>query len=201
MPADRWRLAPTALSMLSSEMARPSTQRTRALLSVQNINSLSGKILRIDPITGLGLPDNPFVEPGDDLSANHSKVYQLGLRNPFSIGFAPDGRLFISNTGWFSWEEIESGHAGANFGWPYFEGGDNGVILPAPGYQDLPSDPARNLPSAADFYAAVANGTITITPAYRAFAHDENAPGYQLGAIVGVDDALHGIAIPSGISE
>ena len=148
-------------------------------ISVQNIDSLSGKILRIDPLTGLGLPDNPFVEPGDDLSTNRAKVYQLGLRNPFSIGFAQDGRLFISNTGWFSWEEIESGYAGANFGWPYFEGGDNGVLLPAPGYQDLPSDAARNLPSAAEFYAAVANGAITITPAYRAFAHDENAPGFR----------------------
>ena len=31
MPADRWRLARTALSMFLSEMARPSTQRTRAL--------------------------------------------------------------------------------------------------------------------------------------------------------------------------
>ncbi|MGV0852184.1 PQQ-dependent sugar dehydrogenase, partial [Mycolicibacterium phlei] len=147
-------------------------------VSVQNLDSLSGKILRIDPITGLGLPDNPFVEAGDDLSTNRAKVYQLGLRNPFSIGFATDGRLFITNTGWFSWEEIESGYAGANFGWPYFEGGDNDVLLPAPGYQDLPS--------AAAFYAAVGGGAITVTPAYRAFSHDESAPGYQLGAIVGV---------------
>ena len=157
--------------------------------SVQNINSLSGKILRIDPITGMGLSDNPFVEPGDDLNANHSKVYQLGLRNPFSIGFAPDGRLLISNTGWNSWEEIESGHAGANFGWPYFEGGDNGVNLRTPGYQDLAS--------AAAFYAAVANGTITLTPAYRAFAHSENAPGYQLGAIVGVNGVYTGSQYPA----
>ncbi len=157
--------------------------------SVQNINSLSGKILRIDPITGMGLPDNPFVEPGDDLNANHSKVYQLGLRNPFSIGFAPDGRLFITNTGWNSWEEIESGHAGANFGWPYFEGGDNGVNLRTPGYQ--------NLSSAADFYAAVANGAITLTPAYRAFAHSESAPGFQLGAIVGIDGVYTGSQYPS----
>ncbi len=157
--------------------------------SVQNINSLSGKILRIDPITGMGLPDNPFVEPGDDLSANHAKVYQLGLRNPFSIGFAPDGRLFISNTGWNSWEEIESGHAGANFGWPYFEGGDNGVNLRTPGYQGLAS--------AAAFYAAVANGDITITPAYRAFAHSESAPGYQLGAIVGADGVYTGSQYPA----
>ena len=166
-------------------------------VSVQNINSLSGKILRIDPITGLGLPDNPFVEPGDDLSANHSKVYQLGLRNPFSIGFAQDGRLLITNTGWNSWEEIESGHAGANFGWPYYEGGDNGVLQPAPGYQNLPSDAARGLPSAAGFYAAVANGTITITPAYRAFAHSESAPGFQIGAIVGVDAAYSGERYPA----
>ena len=166
-------------------------------VSVQNINSLSGKILRIDPITGLGLPDNPFVEPGDDLSANHSKVYQLGLRNPFSIGFAQDGRLLISNTGWNSWEEIESGHAGANFGWPYYEGGDNGVLLPTPGYQGLPADAARGLPSAAGFYAAVANGTITITPAYRAFAHSESAPGFQLGAIVGVDAPYSGLRYPA----
>ena len=166
-------------------------------VSVQNIDSLSGKILRIDPLTGLGLPDNPFVEPGDDLSANHSKVYQLGLRNPFSMGFAQDGRLLISNTGWFSWEEIESGHAGANFGWPYFEGGDNGVILPAPGYQNLASDAARGLPSAAAFYAAVASGAITITPAYRAFAHDHSAPGYQLGAIVGVDTVYSGSRYPA----
>ena len=116
-------------------------------VSVQNVDSLSGKILRIDPLTGLGLPDNPFVGPGYALSANRSKVYQLGLRNPFSIGFAQDGRLLISNTGWFSWEEIESGPPGANFGWPYFEGGDNGIILRAPGYQNLPSDTARNIPS------------------------------------------------------
>ncbi len=171
--------------------------------SVQNLDSLSGKILRIDPITGLGLPDNPFVEPAGDLSANRSKVYQLGLRNPFSMGFAQDGRLFIGNTGWDSWDEIESGHAGANFGWPYYEGGDNGVLKKAPGYQNLPSDPARNLPSAAQFYSAVDSGAITITSAYRAFAHAENEPGYQVGCYCGRRRALRllRIAIPSGISE
>ncbi len=160
-------------------------------VSVQKLDSLSGKILRIDPITGLGLSDNPFVGPDDDLSTNRAKVFQLGLRNPFSIGFADDGRLLISNTGWFSWEEIESGAAGANFGWPYFEGGDNGVLLPASGYADLPADLARDFPSAADFFAAVASGEITITPAYRAFAHDENEPGYQIQAIVGVPSAAY----------
>lgn len=156
--------------------------------SVQNVDSLSGKILRIDPITGQGMADNPFVEPGDDLDTNRSKVYQLGLRNPFSIAFSDDGRLFISNTGWNSWEEIESGHAGANFGWPYYEGGDNGVSIKTPNYQ--------NLPGASAFYAGVANGSIVLTPAYRAFAHSESAPGYQVGAIVGVDGVYTGSQYP-----
>ena len=67
---------------------------------------------------------------------------------------------------------------------PYFEGGDNGALLRAPGYQ--------NLTSASQFYTSVANGTITVTPAYRAFAHQENVPGFQLGAIVGFDAPYSG---------
>src|SRR5262245_29961641 len=157
--------------------------------SVQDIDSLSGKILRVDPITGLGLPDNPFVEPGDSLSANHSKVYQLGLRNPFSMGFDQDGQLIITNTGWNSWEEIETGGPGANFGWPYYEGGDNGVLLRAPGYQ--------NLSTAAAFYSAVASGQITITPAYRAFSHASSDPGFQIQAIVGGDVIYTGSRYPA----
>jgi glucose/arabinose dehydrogenase len=95
--------------------------------SVQNLDSLSGKILRIDPMTGDGSPDNPFVQPGDSLDLNSAKVYQIGLRNPFTMGFDPDGRLFITETGWNTFEEINTGGAGANFGWPWFEGGDSGL--------------------------------------------------------------------------
>ena len=161
--------------------------------SVQNLDSLSGKILRVDPMTGLGLPDNPFVQPGDFLDGvlneNHSRVYQLGLRNPFSMGFDQDGQLFIANTGWNSLEEIETGSPGANFGWPYYEGGDNGVLVKTPGYQ--------NLSTATAFYAAVDNGTIEITPAYRAFAHDSAAPGFRNQAITGGDVIYTGTRYPT----
>ena len=95
------------------------------------------------------------------------------------MGFDQDGQLIITNTGWNSWEEIESGPPGANFGWPYYEGGDNGVLLRAPGYQTLPSAPA--------FYAAVDSGAITITPAFRAMAHASSEPGFQNQAITGGD--------------
>ena len=151
--------------------------------SVQNIDALAGKVLRIDAMTGDGLPDNPFVEDGADLSANRSKVFQLGLRNPFSMGFDDAGRLFITETGWNSWEEINVGGPGANFGWPWFEGGDSGVSLRSP-YQ--------NLPEAQAFYAAVEAGEITLTQSFRAFAHAEAEPGYAFIAITGGSDVYGG---------
>lgn len=161
-------------------------------VDVQSIDSLSGKILRIDPITGLGLADNPFVQPGDDLDANSSKVFQLGLRNPFAITFTEDGKLFISETGWFSYEEINTGGAGANFGWPYYEGGDGGSLLQTPGY--------KGFSTAAAFYAAVANGTIQITAPHRAFAHSEAAPGFQVQVIVGASGIASSTVYPDAFA-
>ncbi|MFK8182233.1 MAG: PQQ-dependent sugar dehydrogenase [Phormidesmis sp.] len=109
---------------------------------VQDVDSLSGKVLRIDPITGQGLSDNPFFN--GDANANRSKVYQLGLRNPFRFTIDPDdGQLYIGDVGWTLWEEINAAGAGANFGWPYYEGG-SGVSLRTGGYEDLPE--------AQDFY-------------------------------------------------
>lgn len=102
---------------------------------VQNIDDLAGKILRIDPITGQGLPDNPFFN--GDPNANRSKVYQYGLRNPFRITVDPSsGRLYVGDVGWTQWEEINAGAPGANFGWPYFEGGSMTNVR-TPLYQDL----------------------------------------------------------------
>ncbi|WP_083435096.1 DUF4347 domain-containing protein [Rhodopirellula islandica] len=95
---------------------------------VQDIDSLSGKVLRIDPITGEGLTDNPFYN--GDPEANRSKVYQLGLRNPFRMTVDPvTGRLFVGDVGWTQWEEINSAGAGANFGWPFYEGGSGTSLV------------------------------------------------------------------------
>ena len=134
--------------------------------SVQDVNSLSGKILRIDPMTGNGFPDNPFVDDGanPDLTLNRSKVFQLGLRNPFSLSIDDDGKLYIANTGWQQWESIfVSDQPGANYGWPWYEGGDDGNLFQSYLYFQLPE--------AAAFYEQVAEGSITITPAHRAFSH------------------------------
>ena len=102
---------------------------------VQDIDNLSGKIIRIDPITGEGLADNPFYNGDPD--ANRSKVYQYGLRNPFRFTVSDSGQVFVGDVGWTTWEEINAAGAGANFGWPYYEGGANGVSQQTNGYRDL----------------------------------------------------------------
>ncbi len=156
---------------------------------VQSIDCLSGKVLRIDPDTGKGLADNPFAGASADLDANSSKVFQLGLRNPFTATFDSQGRLFVSETGWYSYEEINTGGPGANFGWPYFEGSDQGAIARTPIYEDT-------TPAAA-FYAAVARGDITITGPFRGFAHGAAEPGFQVQAIVGPNSIYTGTVYPA----
>jgi hypothetical protein len=55
----------------------------------QLVDSLSGKVLRIDPATGNGLPRNPYDDIADPRSAR-SRVWALGLRNPFRMSLRPD---------------------------------------------------------------------------------------------------------------
>ena len=54
----------------------------------QLVDSLSGKILRLDPDTGEGIPSNPFYDPADPKAAR-SRVWVLGLRNPFRVTLRP----------------------------------------------------------------------------------------------------------------
>lgn len=95
-------------------------------LRSQRIDSLDGKVLRINPQTGEGLPDNPFFETGAP-NSNRSKVWAYGLRNPFRFAIRPNsglqGRLYIGDVGWSAWEELNvSKQGGENFGWPCYEG-------------------------------------------------------------------------------
>lgn len=160
---------------------------------VQSLDHLSGKILRVDAATGLGLADNPFAAGAASLADDAAKVFQLGLRNPFSMAFAPDGRLFIADTGWDSFEEINTGGPGANFGWPFYEGGDKGMSLPTPIWRDLPSGHA--------FQAQVAAGTLTVTAAFRAFSHASGDPGFQVQAITAGEAFISGGAYPASLQN
>jgi glucose/arabinose dehydrogenase len=86
-----------------------------------NPDSLNGKILRINPISGEGYPDNPFFD--GDANSNRSKVFAMGLRNPFRFTVDPrDGQVIVADVGNSNWEEINRGGPGSNFGWPCYEG-------------------------------------------------------------------------------
>ncbi|MET0342629.1 MAG: PQQ-dependent sugar dehydrogenase [Polyangiales bacterium] len=146
---------------------------TRAL----DVGSLAGKILRIDPRTGRGLSDNPFFD--GDAGSNASKVYQLGLRNPFRFAFGPEGALYVGDVGWNAWEEINRAGPGASFGWPCFEGG-NGVSLPQPAYAAMPR-------------CAELRGD-DVTPAFYAYGRD--GPVLGVGSAVMVGDVYRGSAYP-----
>ena len=86
--------------------------------SAQDEEALSGKILRMTP-EGEIPDDNPF---GDSL------VYSMGHRNPQGIGWDDDGKMYASEFGQDTWDELNIIEAGGNYGWAEVEGiaGGNG---------------------------------------------------------------------------
>jgi glucose/arabinose dehydrogenase len=93
--------------------------------NAQNLGSLLGKILRIDPRAqgrrAYSVPSsNPFASRGD---ARH-EIYAYGLRNPWRWAFDPrTHNLVIADVGQEEVEEVSIvDHAGANLGWRVFEG-------------------------------------------------------------------------------
>jgi glucose/arabinose dehydrogenase len=88
----------------------------------QDVDDLGGKVLRVTR-DGRGFPTNPFFE--GDTAANRSKVWAVGFRNPFRLTLAPGTDLpIVADVGWRDHEEINAAPAGANLGWPCFEGND-----------------------------------------------------------------------------
>jgi glucose/arabinose dehydrogenase len=86
----------------------------------QDLNWLAGKLLHITT-TGQGIPTNPFFN--GDVNANRSKVHALGFRNPFRMQLRPSTSTpYLGDVGWDTWEEINVGKSGANYGWPCYEG-------------------------------------------------------------------------------
>jgi glucose/arabinose dehydrogenase len=91
----------------------------------QSLNTLLGKILRID-VSGAGgykIPrDNPFASAG-----GRPEIWAYGLRNPWRFSFDRlTGDLYIADVGQDTYEEIDFRPAGspggANFGWNFREG-------------------------------------------------------------------------------
>lgn len=92
----------------------------------QNLESLLGKILRLDVDNGdpYAIPaDNPFVGQANA----RPEIWAWGLRNPWRFSFDRlTGDLFIADVGQNQWEEVNFQPAGSpggeNYGWRVYEG-------------------------------------------------------------------------------
>lgn len=97
--------------------------------NAQTLSNLLGKMLRISS-DGTIPNDNPFFNTA---AGKNRAIWALGLRNPFTFGFEPQtGRFFIDDVGESTWEEINRGIAGANYGWPASEGPTNNPAFVSP---------------------------------------------------------------------
>jgi glucose/arabinose dehydrogenase len=101
-------------------------------LRSQDLDSLAGKMMHVDR-TGAGLSGNPFWN--GNAAAARSKVWLYGLRNAYRFHLRPGTNMpYLGDVGWDAIEEINVGVAGANLGWPCYEG-----VSQQPGYASKPS--------------------------------------------------------------
>ena len=86
--------------------------------------SLDGTIIRVDPVTGVGLPGNPFASHPDQERAADRR---LRAAQPFRFDLRPGtDQLWLGDVGWGAWEEINripdvNDAVAENFGWPCYE--------------------------------------------------------------------------------
>ncbi|MBS4208821.1 PQQ-dependent sugar dehydrogenase [Bacillus sp. FJAT-50079] len=80
--------------------------------SAQNLQSLAGKILRMN-LDGTVPSDNPF---------HDSPIYSYGHRNPQGLAWDESGQLYATEHGQSAHDEINLIKAGKNYGWPHIQG-------------------------------------------------------------------------------
>jgi glucose/arabinose dehydrogenase len=133
--------------------------RSQDLLTSGDAVTLDGSIIRVDPVTGAGLPTNPLAGSAD---ANARRIIAFGQRNPFRFRFRPGtNEIWVGDVGWNTWEEINrvsspTDSTVENFGWPCYEGD-----APQSGYDAL------NLTICENLYGTAGGHT---TP-YYAYSH------------------------------
>lgn len=141
--------------------------RAQDLLTPGDPVSLGGTVVRIDPETGEGLPDNPL---GSDPDPNARRIIAQGLRNPFRLAIRPGtSEVWVGDVGWGSYEEINRVPDATrvhNFGWPCYESANRQATWDA-----------QDLTMCEDLYA---QGPGAVTPPVFSYSHSlPIVPGEQ----------------------
>jgi glucose/arabinose dehydrogenase len=99
--------------------------------NAQTKSNLLGKLLRLNS-DGTIPTDNPF---SSTASGKNRAIWAIGLRNPFTFAVQPGtGRIFINDVGQDTFEEVDEGREGANYGWPATEGPTSNSAYDSPIY-------------------------------------------------------------------
>ena len=88
---------------------------TAAQVQTHDWSLYEGKVLRLNPDGSIPL-DNPII------AGVRSHIYSYGHRNPQGLVFTPDGKLYESEHGPNTDDEVNLIRAGGNYGWPHVAG-------------------------------------------------------------------------------
>ncbi|MDX2380488.1 MAG: PQQ-dependent sugar dehydrogenase [Acidimicrobiia bacterium] len=124
--------------------------------AAQDLSLLNGKILRLNRFTGGPAAGNPLSGAGTVACGSRGNVpstpttscreiYSWGIRNAYRFAFDPNTpatRFFINDVGQGTYEEVNNGIKGANYGWNDREGPcPQGQTVPCPGPPAGVTDP------------------------------------------------------------
>jgi glucose/arabinose dehydrogenase len=169
----------------------------------QDLTNPFGKLLRFNE-DGTIPADNPFFATQSGLAR---AIWAHGLRNPYTFSFQPGtGRLHINDVGQSTWEEIDVGSAGANYGWPNSEGPDNvgaGITGPLFTYKHSAASPPGSGPGGFFTGFAIAGGAFypaagAFPAGYRDQYYFADFVSQFVGRLDLVNDAAYAFASLSG---
>jgi PQQ-dependent dehydrogenase (s-GDH family) len=164
---------------------------TAADVAARDWQRYQGKILRIN-LDGSIPADNPL------LGGVRSHVFSYGHRNPQGLAFGPDGRLYESEHGQDTDDEVNRIDAGRNYGWPLIAGyNDDQYYTYANWSASAPTpcssmDYGRNIPSTVPQTKESDANLADFTPPLKTFftvpsTHDTRALGNATAALAGLD--------------
>ncbi|GGP63513.1 PQQ-dependent sugar dehydrogenase [Saccharothrix coeruleofusca] len=125
--------------------------------SAQDLSSLGGKVLRLNP-DGTPPTDNPFFGNG----GNARYVWTYGHRNVQGLAFDDGGRLWQAELGNLVMDELNLSQRGGDFGWPQCEGTSGscpGAVAPKRTWSTASASPSGIAVAGDGLYVAALRGT------------------------------------------